>query len=164
MRAILPTMIALALLAGFEAPALAQAQTQAQADCPATETMRGGRNNYRAEVPLVDNLGIGWTASGTVREAGSCAPLAGVTVKLWSATDRGGERDPSNHGATLTDAEGRYVMPFSEIRPMGGQLHIHIAVDQPEYEPLFLRPVLAPGDTEGMVVDFVLKPTGRNAS
>lgn len=160
MRSITAAALALSALQTVSFPAPAQAQAQ----CAATETMRGGRNNYRANAPLVENLGTGWQVSGIVREAGSCAPIAGIRVQVWSATDRGGEREPSNHGSVLTDADGRYVMQVSEIRPMGGQLHIHVAFDDPGYEPLFLRPVLGRGDTEEMTVDFVLQPTsGRNA-
>lgn len=146
-----------ASLAGLPvaAPALA-----AEGACPATESMRGGRNNYRPNAPIVDNLGVGWQVSGTVRVAGTCAPIAGARVQVWSATDRGGEREPSNHGSVLTDAQGRYVMAISEVRPNFGQLHIHVAFDDPGYDALFLRPVLGPGDSAAMTVDFVLSPDG----
>lgn len=158
MRPIMTAIMALATVQITAPPALAQTT------CTATETMRGGANNYRPRAPLVENLGTGWKVSGVVRAAGSCAPIAGVRVQVWSATDRGGEREPSNHGSVLTNAEGRYTMEISEIRPQGGQLHIHVAYDDPGYEPLFLRPVLGRGDTEEMMVDFVLQPTsGGNA-
>lgn len=158
MRPITAAAMALSLLQVTSFPALAETQ------CPATQTMRGGANNYKPGAPLVQNLGTGWQVSGVVREAGSCAPLPGIRVQVWSATDRGGEREPSNHGSVMTDANGRYVMQISEIRPMGGQLHIHVAYDDPGYERLFLRPVLGSGDRKAMTVDFVLQPTtGGNA-
>ncbi len=69
--------------------ALATSQTMAfpaavQAECDATETMRGGANNYRPNAPLVENLGVGWRVSGVVREAGSCPPLTGVSLTTIS--------------------------------------------------------------------------------
>ena len=130
----------------------------AQEACLATKTMRGGANNYSPNAPIVDNLGTGWTVSGTVREAGTCRPIVGARVQVWSATERGGEREPSNRGPVLTDAEGRYVMEISEVRPQFGQPHIHIAYDDPGYETLFLRPVLGSGHEEEMTVDFILQP------
>lgn len=154
MRAIIMAFIAATTLPLAPVPVLAQS------GCAATETMRGGRNNYRPNAPVVENLGTGWTLTGVVREAGSCTPLPGVRIQVWAATDRGGERTPSNHGSVLTDADGRYTMPFSEIRPQGGQLHVHIAHDDPGHEPVFLRWVLARGDTEGMTVDINLAPSG----
>jgi hypothetical protein len=131
--------------------------------CPATESMRGGANNYRPNAPVVENLGTGWTVTGTVREAGTCTPIKGVRVQVWSATERGGEREPSNRGSVITDANGVYTMEISEVRPQFGQPHIHIAHDDPGYETLFLRPVLGAGDDQGMTVDFVLSPTTGNA-
>lgn len=74
---------------GITAAMLARATSQTmafpaavQAECDATETMRGGANNYRPNAPLVENLGVGWRVSGVVREAGSCPPLTGVSGAL----------------------------------------------------------------------------------
>ncbi|SDN03007.1 twin-arginine translocation pathway signal [Ensifer sp. YR511] len=140
------------------APAIAQSSGA----CVATETMRSGANNYVPNAPIIENLGTGWTLTGIVREAGTCAPLANVRVQVWSATDRGGEREPSNHGSVLTDAKGRYTMEISEVRPSFGQPHVHIAFVDPNYQTLFLRSVLGSDDREGMTVDFVVQPMANS--
>ncbi|MCX8996650.1 twin-arginine translocation pathway signal [Rhizobiaceae bacterium BDR2-2] len=131
--------------------------------CAATETMRGGRNNYIANAPAVENLGTGFVVSGTVREAGTCAPLANVRVQIWTATERGGEREPTNRGSVMTDAQGNFRLETSPIVPQFGQAHIHVAFDDPGYETLFLRPVLQSRNDTSIVVDFNLAPTGGDA-
>lgn len=141
---------------GLPVPGVAQAQS----GCAATETMRGGRNNYIAGAPVVDNLGSGFTVSGVVREAGSCRPLANIRVQIWSATQRGGERHDSNRGSVVTDAQGRYRLEMSPVVPQFGQHHIHVAFDDPGYDQLFLRPVLSSGTDTSIVVDFALSPDG----
>jgi protocatechuate 3,4-dioxygenase beta subunit len=129
----------------------------------ATETMRGGANNYIPGAPMVDNLGTGFTASGIVREAGSGKPLRNLRIQIWAATERGGEREPSNRGSVVTDANGRYRLDISPIVPQFGQPHIHIAYDDPGFATLFLRPVLNSRHDKSMTVDFVLAPTAGNA-
>ncbi|MEI5665236.1 twin-arginine translocation pathway signal [Bosea sp. CCNWLW174] len=129
----------------------------------ATETMRGGANNYIPGAPMVDNLGTGFTASGIVREAGSGKPLRNLRIQIWAATERGGEREPSNRGSVMTDANGRYRLDISPIVPQFGQPHIHIAYDDPGFATLFLRPVLNSRHDKSMTVDFVLAPTAGNA-
>lgn len=138
----------------------ASAQTGALA---ATETMRGGANNYIPNAPLVENLGTGFIASGIVRKAGSGEPLRNVRIQIWAATERGGEREPSNRGSVMTDANGRYRLDISPIVPQFGQPHIHIAYDDPGFATLFLRPVLNSRHDKSMTVDFVLAPAAGNA-
>lgn len=140
--------------------ASASAQTSALA---ATETMRGGANNYMPGAPLVENLGTGFVASGIVRKAGSGEPLRNLRIQIWAATERGGEREPSNRGSVMTDANGRYRLDISPIVPQFGQPHIHIAYDDPGFATLFLRPVLNSRHDKSMVTDFVLAPAAGNA-
>lgn len=139
----------------------ANAQTGALA---ATETMRGGANNYIPNAPLVDNLGTGFVASGIVRKAGSGEPLRNLRIQIWAATERGGEREPSNRGSVVTDANGRYRLDISPIVPQFGQPHIHIAFDDPGFATLFLRPVLNSRHDKSMAVDFVLAPAAGNGA
>jgi hypothetical protein len=146
------------LLPRYLLPANAQSGALA-----ATETMRGGANNYIPGAPMVDNLGTGFTASGVVREAGSGKPMRNLRIQIWAATERGGEREPSNRGSVMTDANGRYRLDISPIVPQFGQPHIHIAYDDPGFATLFLRPVLNSRHDKSMTVDFVLAPTAGNA-
>ncbi|MCC5611107.1 hypothetical protein LC612_31230 [Nostoc sp. CHAB 5834] len=140
----------------------AAAQTPPRGPVPATETMRGGSNNYVANAPIVRNLGTGFVASGLVRRAGDGAPLPNVRVQIWAATERGGEREPSNRGSVMTGPDGRYRLDISPIVPQFGQPHIHIAYDDADYATLFLRPVLNSRHDAGITADFVLAPAVSN--
>ena len=131
-----------------------------------TPTMRGGANNYRPGAPIVERIGGGgFTTTGTVRRAGDGAPLAGRRIQIWAHTTEGHERDQRSHGATLTDAEGRFVMDMPQIVPAFGQPHGHLAYDA-EHDPLgdgafetvFLRPVMTSASETSLRVDFVLQP------
>lgn len=148
------------LLPGFPSPA--QAQSAARGALTPTETMPGGSNNYIPNAPLVQNLGTGFTASGVVRSAGDGKPLPNIRVQIWAATERGGERAPSNRGSVMTGPDGSYRLDISPIAPQFGQPHIHIAYDDPGFATLFLRPVLKSRYDQAMTIDFVLAPTAAN--
>ena len=153
-------MLALAL--GLALPVLpAAAQT---AECAATETMRGGKNNYVANAPLVDDLGKGFTVSGTVRKAGSCEGLGNVRVQIWASTERGGEGEASNRGSVMTEADGSFRLETSPIVPNFGQAHIHMSYDDGAFEPVFLRPLLKSREDTGITVDFNLAPVDSDAA
>lgn len=125
----------------------------------ATPTMRGGANNYLPGAPIVERIGGGgFWMTGTVRRAGDGAPLAGTRIQIWAHTTEGHERDPESHGATLTQADGTFRLEMPQIVPAFGQAHGHLAYDDPDFETVFLRPVMSsPRDTT-LHVDFVLKP------
>lgn len=142
---------------------LASGAATAQSSCEATETMNGGRNNYVPNAPLVSDLGKGFLVSGVVRKAGTCEPLANTRVQIWTATERGGEREPSNRGSVMTDAEGRFRLETSPVVPQFGQAHIHVAYEDPGYGTLFLRPVLNSRNDTSITVDFTLAPQGNAA-
>lgn len=131
---------------------------QAKSSFAPTKTMRGGANNYAPNAPLVDNLGKGFTMSGTVRRAGDGAPLSGVRIQIWAATVRGGEREPSNHGSVLTDSKGVYRLEMSQIVPNFGQPHGHLAYDDDAFETVFLRPVMGSRKDTSLQAHFVLAP------
>lgn len=150
--------------AGLLPRSVAIAQSPASGSYPATQTMRGGANNYVANAPLVQNLGTGFVASGVVRRAGNGAPLSNIRVQIWAATERGGERVPSNRGSVITGPDGRYRLDISPIVPQFGQPHIHIAYDDPGFATLFLRPVLNSRYDKSITVDFVLAPSASNES
>jgi hypothetical protein len=137
----------------------AEAQAQSGGSYKPTEAMAGGANNYEPNAPLVGNLGTGFVVTGQVRKAGNGEPLRNLRVQIWAATDRGGERVPSNRGSVMTDEQGRYRLETSPIVPQFGQPHIHIAYDDPGFATLFLRPVLNSRHDKAMNVDFVLAPS-----
>lgn len=160
-RTHLPMRLGLALAAAFlpALPALAQS-----GGCTATESMPGGRNNYVPGAPLVADLGTGFVVSGIVRDVATCAPVPNARVQVWTATERGGEREPSNRGSVMTDADGRFRLETSPVVPQFGQPHVHIAYDDKTYKTLFLRPVLRSADDTSITVDFTLTPQGAPGS
>lgn len=139
-------------LSGLLVPARAQGLAP-------TPTMRGGANNYRPGAPVVARIGGGgFWMSGTVRRAGDGAPLAGQRIQIWAHTTEGQERDPQSHGATLTDANGAFRLEMPQIVPAFGQAHGHLAYDGPDFQPVFLRPVMARASDTSLSADFVLQP------
>lgn len=131
---------------------------RAQALTP-TQSMRGGANNYLPGAPIVDRIGSGgFWMSGTVRHAGDGSPLAGIRIQIWAHTTEGHERDPHSHGATLTDATGTFRLEMPQIVPAFGQPHGHLAYDDPEFETVFLRPVMSSASDTSLQADFVLQP------
>ena len=126
-----------------------------------TPTMRGGANNYRPGAPIVPRIGGGGFAmSGRVRRAGDGAPLSGIRIQIWAHTTEGNERDARSHGATLTDADGRFVMDMPQIVPAFGQAHAHLAYDAEfddhGFQTVFLRPLLQSRGDTSLSADFVL--------
>ncbi|MEM6383780.1 MAG: twin-arginine translocation pathway signal [Pseudomonadota bacterium] len=139
-------------------PAQARAQSVA-----ATPSMRGGSNNYRPGAPIVERIGGGgFLMTGTVRRAGDGAPLEGQRIQIWAHTTEGHERDWHSHGATLTDADGRFQMDMPQIVPAFGQAHGHLAYDAEHggggFETVFLRPVMSSSSDTTLHADFVLQP------
>ena len=138
--------------AGLIVPAFGQ-------NVAATPSMPGGSNNYRPGAPIVERIGGGgFWMSGTVRRAGDGAPLAGQRIQIWAHTTEGHEREPQSHGATLTDAKGRFRLEMPQIVPAFGQPHGHLAYDSGEYETVFLRPIMNSARDKTLEAHFVLKP------
>ena len=132
-----------------------------------TPTMRGGANNYRPGAPVVERIGGGgFKMTGTVRRAGDGAPLPGRRIQVWAHTTEGHERDPQSHGATLTDAQGRFSLDMPQIVPAFGQPHGHLAYDAEHdaefggggFETVFLRPIMGSAADTTLDVAFVLVP------
>ncbi len=129
---------------------------QAATVLAATPSMPGGANNYVPKAPMVTNLGTGFLVSGTVRRAGAGEPLANIRIQIWAATERGGEREPSNHGSVLTDAKGVFRLEMSQILPSFGQPHAHLAYDDQAFKTVFLRPVMSSKTDTSVQAHFVL--------
>ena len=124
-----------------------------------TPSMRGGSNNYRPGAPIVKRIGGGgFWMSGTVRRAGDGAPLAGQRIQIWAHTTEGHERDKRSHGATLTDANGKFRLEMPQIVPAFGQAHGHLAYDSGDFKTVFLRPLMASSKDTSLEAHFVLQP------
>lgn len=125
----------------------------------ATQSMRGGSNNYLPGAPIVDRIGGGgFWMTGTVRRAGDGVPLADQRIQIWAHTTEGHERDPHSHGATLTDANGEFRLEMPQIVPAFGQPHGHLAYDSGEFDTVFLRPVMSSASDTTLEAHFVLQP------
>lgn len=125
----------------------------------ATQSMRGGANNYLPDAPVVDRIGGGgFLMTGTVRRAGDGAPLAGQRIQIWAHTTEGHERDERSHGATLTDENGEFRLDMPQIVPAFGQAHGHLAYDSEDFKTVFLRPVMASSKDKTLAAHFVLEP------
>lgn len=124
-----------------------------------TRSMRGGSNNYLPLAPIVKRIGGGgFWMTGTVRRAGDGTPLSGQRIQIWAHTTEGHERDPHSHGATLTDAQGKFRLEMPQIVPAFGQPHGHLAYDGEDFETVFLRPVMASASDTSLKADFILQP------
>jgi hypothetical protein len=131
---------------------------KAQALAP-TPTMPGGANNYRKGAAIVDRIGRGgFWMTGTVRRAGDGAPLARQRIQIWAHTTEGREYEPQSHGATLTDANGRFRLEMPQIVPIFGQPHGHLAYDSGEFQTVFLRPLMRSAKDTSLEAHFVLQP------
>lgn len=64
-----------------------------EGDCPVTESNPGGTNNYIPGAPEGEDLGDGFVITGVVRSAEGCAPLEGVRIQVWLATETGSKSD-----------------------------------------------------------------------
>ncbi|MEM9330584.1 MAG: twin-arginine translocation pathway signal [Pseudomonadota bacterium] len=144
------------ILASGVANSIVPAQAQGVAPTP---TMPGGSNNYLPNAPIVERIGAGgFWMSGTVRRAGDGMPLPGQRIQIWAHTTEGHEREPESHGATLTDANGRFRLEMPQIVPAFGQPHGHLAYDSGEFETVFLRPIMPSASDKSLEAHFVLKP------
>ncbi|MEL7542946.1 MAG: twin-arginine translocation pathway signal [Pseudomonadota bacterium] len=124
-----------------------------------TPSMRGGSNNYRPGAPIVERIGGGgFLMTGTVRRAGDGAPLEGQRIQIWAHTTEGYESNPKSHGATLTDADGKFALDMPQIVPAFGQPHAHLAYDSGDYKTVFLRPVMPSSKDTTLAAHFVLAP------
>jgi hypothetical protein len=140
----------------FKAPYGFVGRASAATPLAPTPSMPGGSNNYAPNARLVDNLGKGFLVSGTVRRAGTGDPLSRIRIQIWAATERGGEREPSNHGSVLTDANGMFRLEMSQILPSFGQPHAHLAYDDKAFQTVFLRPVMTSRSDTSVQAHFVL--------
>ena len=117
--------------------------------CKPTESNPGGTNNYIPDAPARTSLGSGFVITGQVRAVDGCAPLEGVRVQVWLATETGGERD--NRASVRTGADGRYRIRTAPTIPQFGEPNIHVGYDDGHYGEVFIRRVVDLDDERAVV-------------
>jgi hypothetical protein len=127
----------------------AEQRAERPRSCDATESNPGGTNNYIPDAPPRDSLGSGFVITGVVRAAADCAPLEGVRVQIWLATQTGGERD--NRASVRTGADGRYRIETAPTIPQFGEPNIHVGYDDGDYREVFIRRVVDLDDERAVV-------------
>jgi polyisoprenoid-binding protein YceI len=124
-----------------------------------TATRDDGGPNYRPGAPARAEIGRGLLVSGTVRAAGSCAPLPNARVEVW-LTNPQGEYDDAHRTTLTTDANGGYRLQSSMPGAYGGGLpHVHVRVSASGYRTKSDTLLLQLSDREGRL-DVVLAPVG----
>jgi protocatechuate 3,4-dioxygenase beta subunit len=112
---------------------------------------------YKPNAPERASIGRGLVVAGTVRTAGSCAPIPRARVEWWQANSQG-EYDDAHRASQTADGEGRYRFETSlpGVYP-GRPPHLHVRVVAPGHRPLTTQLYPQPGQTE-IPFDFVLRP------
>ena len=123
--------------------------TDASRTCEATDSNPGGTNNYIPDAPERTSLGSGFVITGQVRAVDGCAPLEGVRVQVWLATETGGERD--NRASVRTGPGGRYRIETDPTIPQFGEPNIHVGYDDGDYGEVFIRRVVDLDDERAVV-------------
>jgi protocatechuate 3,4-dioxygenase beta subunit len=107
--------------------------------------------------PERERTGRGLVVTGTVRTAGTCAPVPGARLEWWSADPRGEYGDA--HRATQTadgQARYRYETDFPGRYP-GRPPHLHLRVSAPGHRTLVTQLYPRPGQT-ALEADLALLP------
>jgi len=141
-------------------PLLAARGTARASECGTSQTVPVEGPYFLGEPRATARTGIGLVLRGCVRDAQSCAPIAGVTLVRWHANRHGIYEDYFRAKIT-SDAEGRYR--FETIVPgkyAGLARHIHFALTAPGYQGLVTQWQLADDEEPAAEVefDFVLNP------
>lgn len=127
----------------------------AQAPCPPTRPDLEGPF-YKPNAPERASTGKDLVVSGTVRKAGTCAPIARARIEWWQANPEGAYDDA--HRAVMTaDAQGRYRFETDFPGPYGRPPHIHFKVMAPGHQSLTTQLYPRRGQTE-ISFDLVLSP------
>lgn len=120
---------------------------EAQAACGPTSPDSEGPF-YKPGAPTRESTGRGFVVSGTVKTAGSCAPIAGARVEWWQANPRG-TYDDEHRGTLLARSDGTYRFE-TDFPPayFGRPPHIHFKVVAPGHRTLTTQLYPKPGQTE----------------
>lgn len=147
-------------LGGVGLPLLAGSRRADAAECGTTQTLPIEGPYFLGEPRAAERTGTGLVLRGSVRDAVSCTPIAGVTLVRWHA-NRHGIYEDYFRAKVQTDGEGRYR--FETIVPgkyAGLMRHIHFALTAPGYQGLVTQWQVADDEEPAAEVefDFVLTP------
>ena len=110
---------------------------------------------YKPGVPLREATGSGLAVSGSVKAAGTCAPIKGARVEWWQASPRG-DYDDAHRGSLLTGDAGAYGFATDFPPPYSGRpSHIHVKALAAGYRPLTTQLYLKGGE-RAVTFDLVL--------
>lgn len=126
----------------------------AQTRCPPTASDVEGPF-YEPNAPLRESTGRGFTVSGNVKSAGSCAVIPGARVEWWQ-TNPQGRYDDEHRGAQLTSSDGGYRFE-TDFPPgyFGRPPHIHFKIFAPGHRSLTTQVYPKRGQST-ITFDFVL--------
>ncbi|MBI3637641.1 MAG: intradiol ring-cleavage dioxygenase [Candidatus Rokubacteria bacterium] len=112
---------------------------------------------YVPNAPERASTGKGFTVSGVVRTAGTCAPVPNARLEWWAANPRG-DYDDAHRATQTADATGRYTYETDFPGKYSGRpLHLHVRVSAPGHNPLVTQIYPKAGATRADA-DFVLIP------
>lgn len=144
--------MALVLAVGMWGPAGMGAL--AQGSCAPTRPDSEGPF-YKPGAPERAQTGRGLAVRGTVRSAGSCAPIPRARIERWQANPEGAY-DDAHRAAMMSDGAGEYRFETNlPRRYFGRPPHIHFKVSAAGHRPLTTQLYLTPGQTE-VTFDLVL--------
>ena len=141
-------------------PLLASRGTARASECESTQTVPIEGPYFLGEPRATARTGTGLVMHGSVRDAVSCAPIAGVTLVRWHA-NRHGIYEDYFRAKVESDGEGRYR--FETIVPgkyAGLARHIHFALTADGYQGLITQWQIDDGVEPAAEVelDFALSP------
>lgn len=112
---------------------------------------------YIPGAPERVRTGRGLVVRGTVRSAGSCAPLPGARIERWQANPEG-TYDDAHRASMRSDGAGQYRFETDfPRRYFGRPPHIHYKVFAAGHRPLTTQLYFTPGQTE-VTFDLTLVP------
>jgi protocatechuate 3,4-dioxygenase beta subunit len=143
LRALLTLGVLLLALAGW-----------AQETCAPTRADMEGPF-YKPGAPPREATGKGFSVTGAVKSAGSCAALPGARVEWWQANPRG-EYDDAHRGSLVARESGRYQIETNVPPPYSGRpSHIHFKASAPGHRALTTQLYPRAGQT-AVTFDLVL--------
>jgi protocatechuate 3,4-dioxygenase beta subunit len=110
---------------------------------------------YKPGAPRREATGTGFVIRGTVKSAGSCAPLPGARVEWWQANPQG-TYDDAHRGSLVAGDGGAYRFETHFPPPYGGRpSHVHFKVAAAGHRALTTQLYPKAGQTEA-TFDLVL--------
>jgi protocatechuate 3,4-dioxygenase beta subunit len=137
-------------------PGLLDGSFEAESACAPTPPDAEGPF-FKPDAPERSSIGRGLLVAGTVRTAGSCAPIPGARIEWWQANARG-QYDDLHRASQMADVGGRYRFETSVpgVYP-GRPRHLHVKVSAPGHRTLTTQLYPKAGQAE-ILFDFVLRP------